>query len=359
MLTLDCPFCERENPEDAKFCNACGSPLHLKPCQQCGAVDDVRAQACYKCGAPFPARIPKLRPEVPPDQVSDPNSGRLIELFQDSRDASGDYALRHSGPALRAVAEPGRFAPVAHIGGRRLSEVTLTDTDGYGNEKAFRITHKAALRGFVVVAGVVLASAFLLRDGAGPAERTAAKTNQSSGDVSAPANPGSPSVAGSSPGASPPPPAAVAPKTAALAVSSPQAPPAPDLPPTAATTGSAQSAESPPAAADAGSGKVPSSGRNASAAVESPPAEPADVGQTPPGKPGEATEREVRRGAAKTHRERRGYQRRTPSGSPPLSVVRAPSGTPGPTAPPREPARPSYNCTAAVEALGLCSRNGK
>ncbi len=28
---LGCPSCGRENPEDARFCNACGAPLALAP----------------------------------------------------------------------------------------------------------------------------------------------------------------------------------------------------------------------------------------------------------------------------------------------------------------------------------------
>src|SRR5215471_9532148 len=33
---LLCRFCDHYNPAGAKFCNDCGSPLHLKPCEQCG-----------------------------------------------------------------------------------------------------------------------------------------------------------------------------------------------------------------------------------------------------------------------------------------------------------------------------------
>ena len=50
-----CPFCNRRNPAGAKFCNDCGSPLDLKPCNQCDAVNDQAATTCYKCGAQCPA----------------------------------------------------------------------------------------------------------------------------------------------------------------------------------------------------------------------------------------------------------------------------------------------------------------
>ena len=62
-----CPFCDRRNPGDARFCNACASPLHLKPCKQCDAVNDEAATNCYKCGAayPVPSSTPSAKPTLP------------------------------------------------------------------------------------------------------------------------------------------------------------------------------------------------------------------------------------------------------------------------------------------------------
>ena len=53
MDTVTCSFCTHGNPEDAKFCNACGSSMHLQLCKHCGAIDNVSASACYKCGTSF------------------------------------------------------------------------------------------------------------------------------------------------------------------------------------------------------------------------------------------------------------------------------------------------------------------
>jgi len=50
MLPSSCPFCEHANPAGAKFCNDCGSPLHLAPCRHCGAVNNVDDAQCYNCG---------------------------------------------------------------------------------------------------------------------------------------------------------------------------------------------------------------------------------------------------------------------------------------------------------------------
>ena len=56
MSSPKCLFCGHGNPADAKFCNECASPLHLKPCNECDAINDRSAESCYKCGADFPIK---------------------------------------------------------------------------------------------------------------------------------------------------------------------------------------------------------------------------------------------------------------------------------------------------------------
>jgi hypothetical protein len=53
MSTSFCRFCRHPNLAGAKFCNDCGSPLHLKPCPKCEAVNEVLADHCYQCGTPL------------------------------------------------------------------------------------------------------------------------------------------------------------------------------------------------------------------------------------------------------------------------------------------------------------------
>jgi hypothetical protein len=55
MSASSCHFCANTNPSGAKFCNECGSPLHLKPCPRCEAITDATVTNCYQCGAPFDA----------------------------------------------------------------------------------------------------------------------------------------------------------------------------------------------------------------------------------------------------------------------------------------------------------------
>src|SRR5437773_4296700 len=76
MFNPRCVFCGHGNPAGAKFCNECASPLHLKPCNECDAINDRSADSCYKCGADFPMeratieKAPKFAADLGPATVS-------------------------------------------------------------------------------------------------------------------------------------------------------------------------------------------------------------------------------------------------------------------------------------------------
>jgi len=67
-VPAQCIFCAHVNPSGAKFCNDCGSPLHLKPCRQCDAINDRGARRCYNCGIADPVLEPP--PEPAPNVVA-------------------------------------------------------------------------------------------------------------------------------------------------------------------------------------------------------------------------------------------------------------------------------------------------
>jgi len=46
---MNCPKCQNENPENAKFCIECGSPMEFF-CPQCGATIPVESKFCMVCG---------------------------------------------------------------------------------------------------------------------------------------------------------------------------------------------------------------------------------------------------------------------------------------------------------------------
>lgn len=64
MEIVPCSFCKHGNPADAKFCNACGSSLSLQLCEACGAIDNIDATACHKCGRPFSPRSHPVAADV-------------------------------------------------------------------------------------------------------------------------------------------------------------------------------------------------------------------------------------------------------------------------------------------------------
>ena len=64
MFPSQCLFCDHINPAGAKFCNDCGSQLHVKRCSRCGGVNDQAAKNCFKCETEFP--VLSTQSEAPP-----------------------------------------------------------------------------------------------------------------------------------------------------------------------------------------------------------------------------------------------------------------------------------------------------
>jgi hypothetical protein len=95
MPPPDCPFCGHANPTAAKFCNECGSPLHLTPCGDCGAVNNLAEAHCWRCGKVLSQR----RRELPTQEVLEQE---LVALEQEVQDLS---------PAPTAAAMGARSAP--------------------------------------------------------------------------------------------------------------------------------------------------------------------------------------------------------------------------------------------------------
>ena len=60
---MRCPACGRENPADARFCNACGARLETT-CDSCGHANPLASRFCNGCGQPI---VGGRRPLRPPD----------------------------------------------------------------------------------------------------------------------------------------------------------------------------------------------------------------------------------------------------------------------------------------------------
>jgi len=53
MSALQCLSCDYDNALGANFCQECGSPLHLRLCKRCEAINDIAAPSCHSCDALF------------------------------------------------------------------------------------------------------------------------------------------------------------------------------------------------------------------------------------------------------------------------------------------------------------------
>ena len=69
----------------AKFCNECGSPLHLKPCPKCDAVNGATSKACYMCGAFFPMRGSELAETEATQPILADDTAEGADLSSDRR----------------------------------------------------------------------------------------------------------------------------------------------------------------------------------------------------------------------------------------------------------------------------------
>ncbi len=89
-LALRCPFCDHNNGASAKFCNECGSPLHLQPCGHCSAINHRSDACCYHCGA----------------ALADPVASSAAETAAATRNPLPSRERGHLNPPRRASWEP-------------------------------------------------------------------------------------------------------------------------------------------------------------------------------------------------------------------------------------------------------------
>src|SRR5947207_2334535 len=75
-----CPVCSTENPEAARFCMACGSPLE-RACPGCGADAQPGANFCVDCGASLAA--PPPRAPAPAARAMPEERRQVTVLFAD------------------------------------------------------------------------------------------------------------------------------------------------------------------------------------------------------------------------------------------------------------------------------------
>jgi class 3 adenylate cyclase len=60
---MKCPKCQHENPEEAKFCIECATPMEFH-CPNCGAITPATGKFCMECA--YDLRKPKEAPSTKP-----------------------------------------------------------------------------------------------------------------------------------------------------------------------------------------------------------------------------------------------------------------------------------------------------
>jgi class 3 adenylate cyclase/tetratricopeptide (TPR) repeat protein len=70
---MNCPNCGTLNPQEARFCFNCGSPLALT-CQQCGTSLQPGAKFCHNCGHPVSAGAAPATQDSAPKNASQPQT---------------------------------------------------------------------------------------------------------------------------------------------------------------------------------------------------------------------------------------------------------------------------------------------
>jgi hypothetical protein len=127
-----CSFCEHRNPAGSKFCNECGSPLHLKPCTQCDAVNQQDAANCHNCGAACPASFgaaretTALRPADPTSASVPPSDAVVAETPAQPLFAASAFLAPHGlpGPGQFLVAAVGTLLIAGSVATYRINSAT-------------------------------------------------------------------------------------------------------------------------------------------------------------------------------------------------------------------------------------------
>src|SRR5262245_7641847 len=57
---MQCPRCHHENPQGARFCEECATPLS-RTCSNCGSQLSATAKFCSECAHPVVATAPDAR----------------------------------------------------------------------------------------------------------------------------------------------------------------------------------------------------------------------------------------------------------------------------------------------------------
>jgi hypothetical protein len=166
MSPSQCPYCERENPPDSKFCNACGAPLYLVPCHSCGAVNEVGARTCHQCAAALPKGNPGA--VAAPSTEADPldTDAKVLATLHDLRRRLATVVAEDAGAPARGIGRGGVDGPAPELA-PEIAKAPLSDTPTHYPAPAIAFASRQPARrvGRVRPAGVVIGTAALAAAG--------------------------------------------------------------------------------------------------------------------------------------------------------------------------------------------------
>src|SRR3989442_6247560 len=73
---MTCPRCQHANPQGARFCEECATPL-ARTCSNCGTPLSVTAKFCHACAHPVAAATGTESRFASPEAYTDRKSTRL------------------------------------------------------------------------------------------------------------------------------------------------------------------------------------------------------------------------------------------------------------------------------------------
>ncbi len=77
---MNCPNCQTQNPDGARFCFNCGTALSLK-CSNCGTELPAGARFCFNCGQATGVAAPAPAPSQPAAQPPAPAAGAMLQRY--------------------------------------------------------------------------------------------------------------------------------------------------------------------------------------------------------------------------------------------------------------------------------------
>ncbi len=122
-----CPACARANPDEARFCGGCGTPL-VRRCPACETINVRSRLRCHHCATVLD---PDMAPQwLPPDDGSTASGVvPVLDTPEDTVPAGWILSLRDASPAPQAPEHKSHPEPVPPLPEIDLNPLLVSDPD--------------------------------------------------------------------------------------------------------------------------------------------------------------------------------------------------------------------------------------